>query len=115
MRGSHKASGFTIIETLIVLTVSGALFVSATYFLSGDQDRTEFTQSIQAVQSQIQQVINEVESGSYANTNNFTCSGTASGPSLTTSGTDAQGSNTGCIFLGKVIQFGVANTSPERS
>lgn len=110
MKGGHKAHGFTIIETLVVLGVSTALFVAVVATMSGRQGRTQFSQSIQDVKSQIQQVMNDVGSGFYPDTNNFTCSANLTGPSIA-SGTSKQGANTGCIFLGKVIQFQVSNTS----
>jgi type II secretory pathway pseudopilin PulG len=110
MKGGHKAHGFTIIETLVVLGVSTALFVAVVATLSGRQGRTQFAQSIQDVKSQIQQVMNDVGSGFYPDTNNFTCSASITGPNIA-SGTSKQGANTGCIFLGKVIQFQVNNTS----
>jgi type II secretory pathway pseudopilin PulG len=116
MRDNRKACGFTIIETLIVLAVSSALLIAAIGFLDGDQDRTSFTQSIVTEKSQIQQVINEVNSGSYPSNNNFTCGVNPSGGGIliqsVPTGT-GQGTNTNCIFLGKVIQFDVPDTSPE--
>jgi type II secretory pathway pseudopilin PulG len=110
MKGGHKAHGFTIIETLVVLGVSTALFVAVVATLSGRQGRTQFSQSVQDVRSQIQQVMNDVGSGFYPATNNFSCTAGVSGPNLT-AGSGEQGTNTGCIFLGKVIQFDVSNTS----
>ncbi|HEU4914119.1 MAG TPA: type II secretion system protein [Candidatus Saccharimonadales bacterium] len=110
MKGGHQAQGFTIIETLVVLGVTAALFVAVVATLAGRQGRTQFSQSVQDVKSQIQQVINDVGSGFYPDTNNFTCTAGAAGPNLTP-GSSRQGANTGCIFLGKVIQFDVSNTS----
>lgn len=107
-----KTSGFTIIETLIVLAVSGALFVATAVTLSGRQQRTQFEQSIQEVRSQIQQTINEVATGYYPNMNNFSCTAGASGP-VFGAGSTEQGANKGCVFLGKVIQFKMAGTDPE--
>lgn len=110
-RGQH---GFTIIEVLIVLAVTGLLFASAAILIAGRRQQTEFNQSVRNVQSQIQQVINDVATGFYPNTNSFECSAGPSGPVLTSGGGTQQGANTGCIFLGKAIQFGVVNTSPEQ-
>jgi len=112
MKGGKKAHGFTVVETLIVLAVTGALFVAVAATLSGRQAKTQFTQGIQEIQSQIQQVINDVGSGYFPSSNNFSCVSALSGPSIST-GTNEQGSNEGCIFLGKAIQFGVDSTDPE--
>jgi prepilin-type N-terminal cleavage/methylation domain-containing protein len=113
MKAAEKQSGFTIVETLIVLAVTGALFLIAFDAINGKQNITEFQQGINNVKSSIQDAISEVNSGDYTDTDNFTCDG-ASGTLQIQSGADQQGSNTGCIFLGKVLQFGVANTNPQK-
>lgn len=113
MKGGLQAHGFTIVETLAVLAISAGLFVAVAATLSGRQGRTEFAQSMQDVRSQIQQVIDDVGAGSFPDTNNFTCSPGASGP-VFASGSGNQGGNTGCMFLGKVIQLDIAGTNdPE--
>lgn len=113
MKGGKKARGFTILETLIVLAVTGGLFVAIALTLSGRQQRTQFTQAAQEVQSQIQQVINDVSSGFYPSLNNFTCTASLTGPSLS-AGAAAQGTNGGCVFLGKALQFGAGSSDPEQ-
>lgn len=110
-RGSRA---FTIIEVLIVLAVTGMLFVSAAVLIAGRRQQTEFNQAIRQVQSQIQQVINDVATGYFPNTNSFQCSAGPSGPVLTSGSGTEQGANAGCIFLGKAMQFGVASTSPQQ-
>jgi type II secretory pathway pseudopilin PulG len=106
-------SGFTIVETMIVLAVSGALFLAAALALSGRQHHTQFEQAIQDARSRIQQTINEVATGYYPNMNNFTCTPSAGGP-VFAGGSTEQGGNKGCIFLGKAIQFKVGGTDPEQ-
>ncbi len=115
MKGGDKARGFTMIETIMVLAISAGLFVIIAATLSGRQNRTEFDQSIQDVKSQIQQAISQVGAGVYPSTNNFNCTAGASGPVLSNGG-GSQGANSGCVYLGKVMQFGVAGTSnPEET
>jgi prepilin-type N-terminal cleavage/methylation domain-containing protein len=113
MKGGLKARGFTIIETLIVLAITGGLFAAVALSISGKQGRTQFEQSVNDVKAQIEQVINDVAVGFYPNTNNFRCQAGGFGPVLST-GTTAQGENTGCVFLGRVIQFGISGTDPEQ-
>ena len=107
--------GFSIVEMMIVLAVTGMLFLSAAIMISGRQNQTAFDQSIRQVQSQIQQAINEVTVGYFPNNAAFQCtvSGTGMPPRLE-SGSAAQGTNDGCIFLGKAMQFKVAGSSPEQ-
>jgi prepilin-type N-terminal cleavage/methylation domain-containing protein len=105
--GRRSASaGFTVIEVLIVLAVSGMLFVSAAIMISGRQNQTGFDQSIRQVQSQVQQTISDVATGYYPNSENFRCTISGGNPTLS-AGAAAQGSNSGCIFVGKALQFGV--------
>lgn len=111
---ARNSNGFTIIEVLIVLAVTGMLFVSAALLIAGRRAQTEFNQAIRQVQSQIQQVINDVATGYFPNTNSFQCSAGGSGPVLTSGSGTQQGANSGCIFLGKAIQFGVTNTTPQQ-
>lgn len=107
MKGGKKAQGFTIMETLIVLAVTSTLFVIIAATLSGRQQRTQFEQAVNDIRAQIQQVINDVGTGFYPSTNNFSCSAGAFGPTIG-AGSTTQGENTGCIFLGKAIQFSAA-------
>lgn len=113
MRRARRQRGFTIVETLIVLAVTGAMFLLAVIAISGKQNQAEFDQAINDIQSQIQQQIDQVAAGDYTNTGNFTCNG-ASGNLNIQPGTNQQGSNDGCVYLGKVLQFGVRNTDPQQ-
>lgn len=98
---SKKHAGFTIVEMMTVLAVSAGLFLVAATYISGKQARTEFQVGIRDMQTQIQQIINETASGYYGTDEPFSCSRTGSGLNIGVGG--ALGTNTGCIFLGKVV------------
>lgn len=116
MERARKQRGFTIIEVLIVLAVTAAMFILAVASINGKQSETEFQQSVNDIVSSLQQTIDQVAAGDYTNTGNFTCDGTSGNVVITgTRGISHQGSNNGCIFLGKVLQFGVKKTSPQQS
>jgi prepilin-type N-terminal cleavage/methylation domain-containing protein len=109
-KGGTSVAGFTIIEVMIVLAVTGILFAAAVTLIAGRQNKTEFTQAINQVQSQIQQVMDNVSNGYYASQQNFTClPGNSAPPTITTTSSN-RGSNNGCIFFGKVMQFETGNT-----
>ncbi|MFI5275444.1 MAG: type II secretion system protein [Candidatus Saccharimonadales bacterium] len=113
MRRGRKQRGFTIVEVLIVLAVTSAMFVMAAYAINGKQNQAEFQQAVNDIRSSIQQEIDQVAAGNYADTGNFTCNGSV-GIVTILPGVNKQGSNTGCIYLGKVLQFAVKNTNPEQ-
>jgi len=106
-----RQGGFTIVEVMIVLAVTGLIFLSALALINGRTSQAEFTTAIQNTQSQIQQVINEVGNGFYPNNGTFNCTGGAGTLTINSGGSPGQGANNGCIFLGKIIQFTASSTS----
>jgi type II secretory pathway pseudopilin PulG len=107
MWGSNKkqSKGFTIVETMIFLVVSMAVFGTAVATISTQNRRTAFAQAARDVELQLQDVFNDVENGFYPSSNNFTCSRGLTGPSIS-AGANQQGTNEGCIFIGKLVEFG---------
>lgn len=112
MKRGTRSAGFTIVETMVVLAVSGIIFVAVAIALAGKQNASKFSVSIENVRSQIQQVGTDVVNGYYPTANAFRCTGGGGLISLTT-GSNEQGTNGDCVFLGKVMQFGVRNTDPQ--
>lgn len=111
-----SSSGFTIVETLIVLTITTLLFFVAATYISGKQNRTQFTTGINSLKQQLQQLINQSATGYYPNSGDFACQGNPYGNRISfVSSATAQGTNSGCILLGKVIQFGTGTADEEQS
>ena len=110
-----RPHGFTIVETLIVLAVTGVLFLAAVLLVNGRQNRTQFMTAINGFQQQMQQIINETANGVYPRDTAYSCvKGVAAPPQLSIQAVaDRQGQNAECIFLGKAIQFGVQGTDPQ--
>lgn len=113
MKRGLRTEAYTIIEVLIVLAVTGVLLVAAMLVMAGQQRKTEFSQSIHDIESQVSDTMNDVSTGFYPNTNNFSCTATPSGPALAGGSgvTNNQGANKGCIFIGRVMQFGIQGAS----
>jgi len=111
MVGSAQPRGYTIVELMIFLAVSGALLVSGLLAIGGQQNKTEFTQAVREMESRVNDIINDVSTGFYPNTGNIKCDykipGAGSGISLTSGGgaPPAQGTNSDCTFAGRIIQF----------
>lgn len=109
IKGS-SSSGYTIVEVLIVLAVTAAILASVMLSISGQQRRTEFTQAVNDINSQIQDIANDITTGYYAKLTDFSCAAVGGRPSFGVSATDTQGTNQGCILIGRVMQFGVSGT-----
>lgn len=107
----RRIGGFTIVETLIVLAVTGFIFVSIVGLVAGRQNKTEFQQAINNITGQIQQTITEVQKG-YFPSSTYRCNATGSISFTPNVGT--QGSSQGCMFIGKVTQFAVHGTDPQQ-
>jgi len=105
---SSRTKGYTIVETMIFLLISGVLLITSMLFFRGRQQRTQFTQGVREVEANVKTIMGEVSSGYYPNNGtSFSCTAPASDtiPTLTFPGSGEQGSNESCIFIGKVINF----------
>ncbi len=106
MNGGFNTSGFTIIETLIVLGVTAILLFSVLLLVGGKTSQAQFASGINSVKTNLQQIIDTASNGSYPNKGNFTCSLSGGAISLGYSvGSSQQGSNYGCTFIGSMIIF----------
>jgi type II secretory pathway pseudopilin PulG len=104
-------SGYTIIEVMIFLLVSTALLGSVITMISGRQERVRFTQSVENVERRLQDILNDVSTGYYPTTGNFSCQGNST-TGLTFGTTHIeQGANRDCVFLGKAIWFGSSGST----
>jgi type II secretory pathway pseudopilin PulG len=95
--------GYTIIEAMLFLAISGILFVAVSAGFSGQQAKAQFQQSARDFQSTVNDLANDVSTGTYQNNGNFSCTATStSGPTLSGTG-QAQGTNDGCIYVGEFV------------
>jgi prepilin-type N-terminal cleavage/methylation domain-containing protein len=111
MRGGKQKQplGYTIIEVMIVLAVSGVMFIIAAQFINGRQEKTSFTAGVNAMASEINDVIEQVNDGRYTDIP-LNCD-TLGGHAVASQDTDLpvntnkQGTNQQCIFRGKMMHF----------
>jgi prepilin-type N-terminal cleavage/methylation domain-containing protein len=107
----RKQKGYTIIEVMIVLTISTALFATAVIGYSQQNQRTEFTNAVRDIEIIVQDILNDVSTGYYVQSDEFVCqrSGSPASPSLISppppDTLSDQGTNQDCIFLGKAVNL----------
>lgn len=112
MIGGSKPRGYTVVEVLIFLAVTSILGVSAMTLINGQQRKTEFAQTAREFDSTIRDIINDVSTGYYPNTDKVKCESVplGSGVQLSEVAT-SRGTNSACIFIGRVIQFAPASSN----
>ncbi len=112
--------GYTVIEVMIFLAISGALLALTIVSIKGQAAHTEFTSSMNNVNSKFQSWIDEVSNGytgaQIAESSNYICKADFSKhPVLQPAGAPGLagvGSNSECIVLGKAVQI-VTNALPD--
>ncbi|HET7060452.1 MAG TPA: prepilin-type N-terminal cleavage/methylation domain-containing protein [Candidatus Saccharimonadales bacterium] len=98
--------GYTIVEVMIVLAVSGMMFLIAANFINGKQERAAFTQGSNDTVSKLQGVVEDITDGHYSDVP-IQCVVPADNSrlELNPSANDVQGQNPDCVFLGKIMRF----------
>lgn len=108
--------GFTIVEVMIVLAVSGAFLVSALALISGSQNKTLFNQAINDAQQQIDMMANNVANGYYEQAGSVgKCYDSGTFLRFDNTDTSERGTNGKCTFLGRVMQFTDGDTATTYS
>ncbi len=104
---AHRSNnGFTIIEVMLVIVVSGALLVSALSTIQQNKRHVEFSQSVRDLESQLNDVINDIPTGYFLSNTNLRCRVTGNNrPQISNASGSSLGSNNDCIYVGKVLQF----------
>jgi len=104
----RKQNGYTVIEVMIVLSVSSVLFAAAIAGYSRQNSKTQFTNAVRDIEITVQDILNDVSTGYYPNSSEFSCSRSAGSPAtplLDDSSSADQGTNQDCIFLGKAVDL----------
>ncbi len=102
------SSGFTIVEIMIFLAVSGLLFTMALLQMQGNQEKTEFSIGLGTITTELQSDISDVATGNYKIPDpSMNCTESPSGGRayLKPSGGPGLGANPVCIIIGEAITF----------
>ncbi|MBX4199436.1 type II secretion system GspH family protein [Candidatus Saccharibacteria bacterium] len=107
--------GFTIVEAMIVMSISALMLVSATTVFGGKRERTEFSQAVYDLQSKFQTWANNVSSESVPGLNDYTCSiGGGGSPGPVLSYNPGSGSAVSdCIYLGQALEVPTPASSSD--
>lgn len=101
--GAPKAAGFTIIEVMLFLAISGALVVALLVTVGTTISRQRFSDSINSTQAFVQQQVNETLNVVNDRENNGGCS-VGSGTTVIGGGTTGRGASD-CVVLGRALDF----------
>lgn len=106
------AGGYTIIEVLIVLAISGTILVSSIGVFGGRKAATEFSQAVYDLQSKFQNYANSVSSAALPAGEAYTCQVSSLMPDgkvypvlATAPAGSSDTTNQDCIYLGRAIQI----------
>lgn len=110
--------GFTLVEVMIFLAISGAMLGWSVLTIRGRQQQVQFSQAVRDFENNLKDYINDTATGYYSNATGVKC--VVLNPSSTTSDItfqpavgDTSGANKDCIFIGKAIQFSPQGTNGE--
>ena len=98
---ANKQKGYTILEVMLFLAISGALMAVTVLGMSGQQNRLRFRQSMEDIEFRIKSTLDNTDQGYSAKANNnttYTCNGgapVANGAIQTA----------GCVFVGREINM----------
>lgn len=111
---SKQAGGYTIVETLIFLAVSSAMFVSAILLIGGQQNKAQFVNAVRDFESQLRDVINNTATGYYNRPVDVYCKKNVSGdrPVITSDNSDNNGE---CMLIGTFIKLGNGTSDDDMS
>lgn len=108
LKQKAQQKGYTIVEVMIVLAVSGVMFVVAATFINGRQARTSFTSGVNEMTSRIQATIDQSTDGRFTDIK-LKCDVTGGAvDAYIASAADnskGQGTNAPCVFMGKALKL----------
>lgn len=106
----NRVAGFTIIEVMTVLAISGVMLIGAVSLVQTQNVRSQFSQSISDLDSKLNKYITDLHSAVDETAEAFKCTGynpaigNLNTRPIVASGSNGVGGNGDCLFLGKAFQ-----------
>jgi prepilin-type N-terminal cleavage/methylation domain-containing protein len=97
--------GFTIVEVMIVLSISAVMLVFAITAFSGKQEEANFSQAVYDLQSQLRTIANDVSSQSVPGLQQYKCTPTFISGIMRPTLSAATPTGEDCVYLGQAIQL----------
>lgn len=109
-----KLGGYTIVEVLLVLAVTGTMLLGAAVMLRGQQGNTQFQQTMRDIDSKLQATAKSVGNSLFPDSSSYKCAVQADGAGVRRPVLEAApgglGTNKDCIYIGRAVQV-VKNSS----
>lgn len=107
MKRQRRQFGFTMVETMIFLAVSTAVFAVSIAIVSEQQSRAEIRFGMEEFSGQVRDVMNDVSTGFYERPENLQCRTNPGTGTLQLNAGPANelGQSRDCIFIGRIIHF----------
>ncbi len=110
MKLTHRF-GFTIIETMLFLAITGLLVVAVLVGTGASINRQRYRDSITSLQSIIQQQYSEVSSVNNGRDNSWVCDSASGAVTKLSSGGSVSRGQSNCVILGRLISSSSDGTS----
>lgn len=101
---SKTGAGFTIVEVMIFLAISGLMFVLAINSMSGKQQQTEFQTGVNTLRAELNQDLSNVGDGNYPSLNGINCNANENGGQPNNCSTSTPTNDTSTV-IGEVLAF----------
>lgn len=102
MKNDAYNRGYTILEVLIFLAISGFILVSALVVVNGRQEQVQYQQAVREIDSNIRAAISDVSNGYFPQTD-FSCRNDGGNLIISSVSGSTQGTREDCVFAGKAI------------
>jgi hypothetical protein len=102
-----QRGGYTILEVLIFIGVSSAIFFSAMTAIGGRQEQVQFAQAVREFDAKIRDILNDVTTGYFPTNQTISCGidPVQKRPRILVDTNAELGTNDDCIYIGKAVQF----------